>query len=86
MAEGEAKIILEKLEAMAKIGVDFAEFRERLMVYFQHKLLSFYGVGEERESKLTQEETVRFLNLLILSYVLIYCSVFKASCSWLSSS
>ena len=27
-----------------------------------------------------------FLNLLILSYVLIYCSVFKASCSWLSSS
>ena len=65
LVEGEVKTILEKMEKMANIGVDFKAYRERLVVYFQKKLLANLGVGSEDGSKMRVEMLDRWLNLLI---------------------
>ena len=60
-----------------------------LSVLFMKSFPSLYKIAFIYFKKQLNKKQVFFtffLNLLILSYVLIYCSVFKASCSWLSSS
>lgn len=64
LAAGETRKILEKLEKMANKAVDFRSFRERLVVYFQSKLLMIYGVGEGMVV-MSRDDLVRWLNLLI---------------------
>ncbi|MGI5840625.1 MAG: DNA polymerase III subunit gamma/tau [Patescibacteria group bacterium] len=63
----DVKAILEKLENMAQRGVNFVLFRERLIEYFQSKILAAYGIGEKKEGQLTVSEMVRLINLLILA-------------------
>ncbi|MDD4937760.1 MAG: DNA polymerase III subunit gamma/tau [Candidatus Shapirobacteria bacterium] len=62
---GNLKNILEKLEQMAKKGVDFRSFNQRLLIYFQNKLLLNFGVGEGEKAKLDSVELERFIELLI---------------------
>jgi len=64
LEKGEAKTILRKLEEMAKIGGDFKNFREKLILYFQNKLLVNFGVGEG-QSKMGVEALKKWLGLLI---------------------
>jgi DNA polymerase-3 subunit gamma/tau len=63
--EGNIKLILEKLEKMAGDGIDFSSFRLKLMNYFQKKILSFYGVGDNKKDYLNLEESEFLINLLI---------------------
>lgn len=63
---GKAGIILEKLEKMADKGADFTDFRGRLLLHFQKKLLSFFGV-DGVDSKLKLNEVEKILNLLIMA-------------------
>lgn len=68
LVKGEPKIILEKLEGLAETGIDFVDFRERLLSYFQKKILICYGVNEDKEnlvSKLKANDLTRLINLLI---------------------
>lgn len=65
LSAGETKEILSRLEAMANNGVDFRSFRERLVTYLQKRLLSFYGVDIGVDGKLTKDEVVKLINLLI---------------------
>lgn len=65
LVAGRAKIILEKIEAMADSGVDFKSYRERLIVYFQKKLLGNLGVGNEDASEMQTDRLEKWLNLLI---------------------
>lgn len=65
LAAKKTKLILEKLESMAERGVDFQNFRQRLMSYFQKKLLFSFGVGDDTKSKLTVKEIEVLINLLI---------------------
>lgn len=64
---GDAKTILQKLENMAELGIDFTGFREKLLLYFQKKVLFFYGISEGgiNISKMKVPELTRFINLLI---------------------
>jgi len=63
--EGEVKIILEKLEKMANDGIDFSNFRLKLMNFFQKKILSFYGIGSVKQTGLNLEESEFLINLLV---------------------
>jgi len=63
--DGNTKLILEKLEKMAEDGIDFSSFRLKLMNYFQKKILSFYGVGEDKKKYLNLEESEFLINLLV---------------------
>lgn len=66
LANKDVKVILEKLENMAENGVDFGNYRQRLLDFFQKRLLSFYGVGESNiKSKLELIELEQWINLLI---------------------
>ena len=65
LAAGEVKTILSRIEKMADLGVDFKAYRESLVAYFQGKLLSIFGVGENKDSKLTVEDLEKWLGLLI---------------------
>lgn len=67
LVEGKVKSILEKIEKMAESGVDFKNYRERLVIYFQKKLLMNLGVGDEEPSKMNVELLNKWLNLLILA-------------------
>ena len=62
---GDVKIILEKLEKMATDGVDFSNFRLRLMNFFQKKILAFYGLGEKNNKGLNLSDSEFFINLLV---------------------
>ncbi len=62
---GDAQRVMTKLEQLAEVGTDFANFREGLIRYFQERLLSFYGVGAENLGELKKEEVVRLLGCLI---------------------
>ncbi len=61
-----AKLILEKIEKMAGNGVDFVNFKERLIEHFQGNLLSFYGIGDSGISILSQIDVEKIINLLII--------------------
>lgn len=67
MVASRAKTILEKIEAMAGSGVDFKNYRERLIVHFQKKLLANLGVGNEEGSEMQTDRLEKWLNLLILA-------------------
>lgn len=62
---GDAKIMLEKIEKMATDGVDFSVFRFKLMNYFQKKILSFWGIGEENKKGINSDDCNFLMNLLI---------------------
>jgi len=62
---GETKIILEKLEKMADEGVDFSNFRQRLLNYFQEKILLNFEVGDGEKSVLNLEELEFLMDLLV---------------------
>jgi DNA polymerase-3 subunit gamma/tau len=62
---GEIKLILEKLEKMATDGIDFSNFRLKLMDFFQKKILAFYGIGESDNKGLNLEESEFWINLLV---------------------
>ncbi len=63
--KGEIKLILKKLEKMATDGIDFSSFRLKLMIFFQKKILSFYGLGERKDIGLNLEESEFLINLLV---------------------
>lgn len=61
----DTKIILEKLEKMADDGVDFSNFREKLLEYFSNKILLNFGVGEGEKSVFSLTELEKIVDLLI---------------------
>ncbi|MFZ2153061.1 MAG: DNA polymerase III subunit gamma/tau [Microgenomates group bacterium] len=63
--QNKLKEIMEKLEKMAKVGVDFKSFRERLIVYFQQRLLGTLGIGEQTGGELKLNRLEKLLQLLI---------------------
>lgn len=65
LAEGRLTTILERLEAMAEKGIDFVGYRNDLIEYFQKKLLTAYGVGEEKII-LPVDKIAVFINQLIV--------------------
>lgn len=66
LVAGKPAAILEKLEKMADSGVDFKLYRERLVAYFQKRLLACYGLGGEK-SEMELGSLTRWLNLLVLA-------------------
>ncbi|MBP9817547.1 DNA polymerase III subunit gamma/tau [Candidatus Shapirobacteria bacterium] len=62
MVAGNLKKIIDGVEKMATIGVDFREYRERLVTYFHKKIV--VAVSGEK-TLLTVEEMQKWLNLLI---------------------
>ncbi|MDP4009463.1 MAG: DNA polymerase III subunit gamma/tau [Candidatus Shapirobacteria bacterium] len=68
LANKKGKIILMRLEKMAEKGVDFSAYRQRLLAYFQQKLLTCLGVGNLADrSKLNLVDLKRWFNLLIVA-------------------
>jgi DNA polymerase-3 subunit gamma/tau len=65
LGEKNIKIILEKLEKMANEGMDFVSFREKLLEYFQQKILLNFDVGEGERSVFSLVELEELVNLLI---------------------
>lgn len=65
LLEGKTKPILEKLEQMADKGVDFKNFSQRLLVYFQNKLLLNFEVGQGNKSGFNIKDLERLIDLLI---------------------
>ncbi|MBU3935543.1 AAA family ATPase, partial [Patescibacteria group bacterium] len=64
LVAGKTKIILEKLEKMAEVGVDFSLLRQKYLFYFQKRLLASLGVGE-LAGPMGGGELKRWLGLLI---------------------
>ena len=62
---GNIKKILEKLEKMAIDGVDFVNFRQRLVEYFFKKILLVFGVGQGKKSDLELSQLENLMTLLI---------------------
>lgn len=65
LASGQLKDVMTKLEGMAKSGIDFQIFRERLIGYFQTKLLEACGVNNKSEGVLSLTKLEKLLQLLI---------------------
>lgn len=68
LVNGDAKIILEKMEKMAENGVNFADLREKFLLFFQKRLLSYYGINEDGEKPgegLVLKDLTKLINLLI---------------------
>ncbi len=67
LVEGDEKAILQALEVMASAGSDMAEFRTRLVYFFQNKLLISCGIELEDQKKigLSTEALMEWLQLLI---------------------
>lgn len=63
--DGGAGAVMEKLEAMAMVGADFSDFREKLISYFHQKLLGCYGIGEVGQSKFSKLELKKLIDLLV---------------------
>lgn len=57
--------LLENLEKMANLGVDFKQYRERLLRYFQERLLGVYGVGKQDAGDWSGPELSRWMGILI---------------------
>ena len=62
---GDTKPILEKIEHLANKGVDIKNFTDRLLEYFQNKLLLNFDIGEGNKSKFELKELERLIDLLI---------------------
>jgi len=65
LVEEELKNILKKMEKMANEGLDFKAYRERLMIYFQKRLLINLGVESGELSEMGVEKLEKWLNLLV---------------------
>jgi DNA polymerase-3 subunit gamma/tau len=65
LASGEIKKIMEKLEGLANSGIDFKIYRERMISYFQSRLLVACGVGESQPLLLPLAKIEKWLQLLI---------------------
>ena len=65
LVEGNLKEILIRMEKMAEVGVDFKDYRERVINYFQQKLLVGLGVTDGDKSKLPINRLNLWLTLLI---------------------
>jgi DNA polymerase-3 subunit gamma/tau len=65
LKEANTKKILNKLEEMSQKGINFSTLRDNYLEYFQNKLLAINGVVTEVESKLTIDELVEWIKLLI---------------------
>ncbi len=65
LVAGNTKIILEKLEKMAIDGVDFVQFRQRLVDYFFRKILLVFDVGEGIKSDLNLSQLETLMTFLI---------------------
>lgn len=65
LAEGNLKEILIRMEKMVEVGVDFKDYRERVLNYFQQKLLISLGVTDGEKSKLSTDRLNQWLTLLI---------------------
>lgn len=65
LAKGGLGELMVKLEKIANSGVDFRSFRERLISYFQTKLLAACGVDEKNGGLLTLSRLEKLLQLLI---------------------
>lgn len=65
LVKGSLKKILKHFESMADMGVDFRDYRERILRYFQEKLLISLGVNSGDKSKIPVAKINQFLNLLI---------------------
>ncbi len=65
LLEGKTKLILEKLEQMANKGVDFKNFCQKLLIYFQNKLLLNFAIGEGTKSGFALKDIERLIDLLI---------------------
>ena len=65
LKEANVKKILTKLEEMSQKGINFSTLRENYLEYFQNKLLAINGVITDVESKLTVDELVEWIKLLI---------------------
>jgi DNA polymerase-3 subunit gamma/tau len=62
----EIEKVLASLEKMAGAGVEFGEYRERLLRYFQEKLINLFGVGEKKDSQEWKvDDLAEWINLLI---------------------
>lgn len=64
LADRSVKKIIDKFEKMALVGFDFKDFRERMVGYFQKKLVWSIESGQ---SKMGIEDLTKWLNLLIAS-------------------
>ena len=62
---GKTKTILEKLEQLADKGVDFKNFSQRLLIYFQNKLLLSFEVVQGNKSDFEVKDLERLIDLLI---------------------
>jgi len=65
LKEANVKKILIKFEEMSQKGINFSTLRENYLEYFQNKLLAVNGVIADVESKLTVDELVEWIKLLI---------------------
>jgi DNA polymerase-3 subunit gamma/tau len=65
LAEGSLREILTRMEKMVEVGVDFKDYRERVLHYFQQKLLTSLGVVKGETTKLPLNRLNMWLNLLI---------------------
>jgi len=62
---GKTKPILEKLEQLAIKGIDFKDFNQRLLVYFQNKLLINFNIGDGDKSNFCLKDIERLIDFLI---------------------
>ncbi len=65
LLRGDIKLILEKIEKMANNGIDFVEFRQELLKYFQQKILINLGVIDGEKVGFSLKELESLISLLI---------------------
>lgn len=65
LVDKSAEVVLEKLENLAKSGVNFSDLRESWLNFFQNKLLSFYGIGAKNTGLMDLLSVRRVIDLLI---------------------
>ncbi len=65
LVDKKVEVILEKLEKMAKDGVNFGDLREKWLNYFQTKMLAFYGIGQKNDEGINLLETKKIIELLV---------------------
>jgi len=65
LVNGDLKIILEKIESLSRLGIDWQSFNQKLLDYFQNKMLLACGVGEGDNSELSLGEIEVLVKLLV---------------------
>jgi DNA polymerase III subunit gamma/tau len=65
LVKGDLKLVLERMESLSELGIDWQAFNQRLLSYFQSKLLLTYGVGEGEKSELPLKELELLIKLLV---------------------